>query len=89
MRFLPGTPDIPDELIRDVVDGKAVFLCGAGVSMRVKMPSFKELADRIYTELGETPGRQEPFLSRHCSYDSYTGNALLRLRHAGATALAG
>jgi NAD-dependent SIR2 family protein deacetylase len=57
MRFLPGSPDIPDELIRDVAEGDAVFLCGAGVSMRVNFPSFKVLAEQIYNEIGETPDR--------------------------------
>lgn len=55
MRFIPGTPDIPDDLIKDVADGHAVFLCGAGVSMRVGMPSFGELTDQIYSEIGEMP----------------------------------
>jgi len=54
MRFFPGSPDIPGELIRDVVEGNAVFLCGAGVSMRVNLPSFKQLADLIYAEIGES-----------------------------------
>jgi NAD-dependent SIR2 family protein deacetylase len=54
MRFLEHSADIPDDLIQAVNDGNAVFLCGAGVSMRVGMPSFKELAEGIYRELGET-----------------------------------
>jgi NAD-dependent SIR2 family protein deacetylase len=54
MRFLEDGADIPDELISSVLDGDAVFLCGAGVSMRVGMPSFEELTDGIYTELKET-----------------------------------
>jgi hypothetical protein len=57
MRFLSGSPDVPDDLIRDVTDGNAVFLCGAGVSMRAKFPSFKQLAEQIYGHLGETPRR--------------------------------
>ena len=55
MRFIAGTPDIPDDLITDVSDGYAVFLCGAGVSRRVGMPLFNELTDQIYAEIGETP----------------------------------
>src|SRR5262249_41094902 len=54
MRFLEDGAEIPDELIRSASDGDAVFLCGAGVSMRVNMPSFKNLTDDIYIELGET-----------------------------------
>jgi hypothetical protein len=41
-------------LIRTVDDGDAVFLCGAGVSRRVELPSFKKLTEQIYQELGET-----------------------------------
>jgi hypothetical protein len=55
MRFLEDGADIPDDLIRAVSDGNAVFLCGAGVSMRVNMPSFKKLTEDIYQTLGETP----------------------------------
>jgi NAD-dependent SIR2 family protein deacetylase len=55
MRFFTGTPDIPDELIKDVAEGNAVFLCGAGVSMRVGMPSFGALTAKIYDDIGETP----------------------------------
>ena len=58
MRFIAGTPDIPDELINDVSDGRAVFLCGAGVSKRAGMPLFGPLTDQIYAEIGETPNNE-------------------------------
>jgi len=58
MRFIAGTPDIPDELINDVSDGRAVFLCGAGVSKRIGMPLFGKLTDQIYAEIGETPNNE-------------------------------
>jgi hypothetical protein len=54
MRFLKDGADIPDELIRAVTDGDAVFLCGAGVSRQVGLPSFRVLTERVYRELGET-----------------------------------
>lgn len=54
MRFLEEGADIPDDLIRAVNHGDAVFLCGAGVSRRVGLPSFKELTEQVYRELGET-----------------------------------
>ncbi|XSC43446.1 SIR2 family protein [Bradyrhizobium sp. RDT10] len=55
MRFVEQGADIPDELIRAVIDGSATFLCGAGVSFRVNLPSFKLLTDRVYALLGEAP----------------------------------
>ncbi len=58
MRFLEDGADIPDELIRAVTDGNAVFLCGAGVSRRVGLPSFQELTEQIYRELGEAHGNE-------------------------------
>lgn len=54
MKFLEATADIPDELVTDALAGRVVFLCGAGISMRVGLPSFKGLTDLIYEELGET-----------------------------------
>mgnify|MGYP001194460857 FL=1 len=55
MRFIENGSDIPDDLIRTVSDGDAVFLCGAGASMRLAdMPSFQTLTNRIYAELGES-----------------------------------
>lgn len=55
MRFLEQGADIPDELIRAVTNGDATFLCGAGVSYRAKLPSFKQLTARIYARLGKSP----------------------------------
>lgn len=55
MRFLQDGADIPDELVTAVQEGNAVFLCGAGVSFRVGLPSFELLAERVYKLLGEVP----------------------------------
>jgi hypothetical protein len=55
VRFLEDGADIPDDLIRAVRDGGATFLCGAGVSRRIGLPSFEELTTRVYARLGETP----------------------------------
>jgi SIR2-like domain len=55
VRFLERGADIPDDLIRAVRDGRATFVCGAGVSFRVKLPSFKQLTDQVYERLGESP----------------------------------
>ncbi|WGJ13766.1 SIR2 family protein [Methylocapsa sp. D3K7] len=55
MRFVEKGADIPDELIRAVTNGSATFLCGAGVSFRVNLPSFEELTKRVYAQLGDSP----------------------------------
>src|ERR1700730_3224128 len=59
VRFLEQGSDIPDELIRAVTNGNATFLCGAGVSFRANLPSFKKLTERVYAQLGESP-KDEP-----------------------------
>jgi NAD-dependent SIR2 family protein deacetylase len=55
VRFVENGADIPDELIRAVTNGSATFLCGAGVSFRADLPSFRELTERVYDRLGESP----------------------------------
>jgi hypothetical protein len=50
VRFLEQGVDIPDDLIRSVIKGDATFLCGAGVSLRAGLPSFRRLTGRsLYT----------------------------------------
>jgi NAD-dependent SIR2 family protein deacetylase len=53
MRFLPNSADIPQDLIRSVGDGEVIFLCGAGVSLAVGLPTFKKLTDDVYASIGE------------------------------------
>jgi len=58
VRFIEQGSDIPDALIRAVNDGHATFLCGAGVSFRANLPSFKILTERVYEQLGEAPDEE-------------------------------
>ncbi len=53
MKFLQNGPDIPNELIAAQERGEVIFICGAGVSMQLGLPSFKGLIQRVYDELGE------------------------------------
>ena len=55
MQFREDGADIPEDLIRAVGNGSATFLCGAGVSFRVNLPSFRELTMGVYSRLGESP----------------------------------
>lgn len=54
MRFDPSGPDLPPELIAAQEHGEVVFVCGAGVSMTVGLPSFQKLVTDIYADLGES-----------------------------------
>jgi hypothetical protein len=53
MKFLPNSADIPHDLIRSVSDGEVIFLCGAGVSFGVGLPTFRKLTDDVYASIGE------------------------------------
>lgn len=58
MRFLEQGADIPEELIRAVSDGRATFLCGAGVSRRLNLPMFGELTTQIYARMQASPDEE-------------------------------
>src|SRR6266404_8400087 len=85
MRFLLDGPEIPDHLIRGVIEGAVVFLCGAGVSRRASMPLFKGLTKHIYKILGETianePSEQEAF--KRGEYDRALRSLEKRTRRPG------
>lgn len=53
MKFLPDGPDIPQELLTAQEKGDVLFICGAGVSMTVGLPSFRGLVVAVYEALGE------------------------------------
>jgi hypothetical protein len=53
VQFIEGGPDIPDELLLALDEGRVVFFCGAGVSRaKANLPDFFGLADKILTTLG-------------------------------------
>jgi hypothetical protein len=87
MRFLEDGTDIPDDLIRAVIDGSAVFLCGAGVSMRANLPSFKQLAEQVYQKLGEVyttePAERRDF--ERAEYDRALRSLEKRTHRPGTT----
>lgn len=53
MKLLPDGPDIPLELLTAQEKGEVLFICGAGVSMTVGLPSFRGLVTAVYEALGE------------------------------------
>ena len=59
MRFRQNGPDIPDELVALQERGDTIFICGAGVSRMVDLPSFRGLVESVYEDLGED-WRQHP-----------------------------
>ncbi|SHL46809.1 SIR2 family protein [Bradyrhizobium lablabi] len=75
MKFLPNSADIPHDLIRSVNDGDVIFLCGAGVSFGVGLPTFKKLTDDVYATIGESRSH-EP--AEMIAYDKEEFDRVLR-----------
>jgi SIR2-like domain len=55
MQFIRGGPDIPDEVIEALEEGRLILFCGAGLSMPV-LPSFRGLVEKVYQRLHEDIG---------------------------------
>ncbi|HMS15229.1 MAG TPA: SIR2 family protein [Planctomycetota bacterium] len=85
MQFVPGGPDIPDQLIQDHADGKVVFFCGAGISIPLGLPNFEQLVDGMVCHVGEPLNEDENEDKRLKRYDSVIRQYESRLvggRHA-------
>lgn len=78
MRFHQLGPDFPEELIDDLLEGDAVFLCGAGVSFP-QLPGFERLVTNVYARLGEerTPAEEHAFTAKR--YEEVLGALARRL----------
>src|SRR5260370_16477702 len=76
MKFIEAGADVSNDLIREVNDGKVVFLCGAGVSRGVGLPLFQCLTDEVYTKLGESRGNEaaERIAYGRAEYDRVLGS---------------
>lgn len=56
MRFFANGPNIPDLLLQRCDQGRVVFLCGAGVSLKAEMPTFVELTQHVVEFLSPPDG---------------------------------
>jgi hypothetical protein len=72
MRIADETADLPPALITEQERGDVVFLCGAGVSQRVGLPSFDRLTRQIYARLNE---RWEPHPAEMDAMEPGAGHA--------------
>lgn len=51
LRFSEDGPEFPTQLIDDLLEGRVVFFCGAGVSTP-PLPGFQALVNDVYAQLG-------------------------------------
>lgn len=56
-------PDLPAELLQAHEEGRLILFCGAGISFRASLPSFKGLIDQTFTRLHtkKIAGEQEAY----------------------------
>ncbi len=55
MRFVENGPDVPEEVLQAQRKGELLFVVGSGVSKRLGLPLFSELAADVYRALGQPP----------------------------------
>ena len=79
LRFSADGPEFPGDLVNQILAGKVVFVCGAGVSLP-QLPTFKGLVTGVYAELGMQPDAAEQGSIDAQRYEEALG-ALAR-RHA-------
>ena len=73
MQFVTNGPQVPERLIQAHEEGRVVFFCGAGISYPAKLPGFKGLVDRVYSEVGEIPSPTERAAIKAAKYDTAIG----------------
>lgn len=73
MQFVRNGPDVPERLLRLHEEGRVVFFCGAGISVPAGLPSFAELVDLLFRELGHTPDAVQAAAMRGGQFDTTVG----------------
>lgn len=78
IRLSEEGPSFPDALVDDMLEGKVVFLCGAGVSSP-QLPGFKQLVDDVFRQLNveKTTGEIRSF--GEARYEEVLGSLARRL----------
>ena len=79
MRFVADGPDIPEPLLRAQRAGEVMFVIGAGVSKNAKLPLFGELAERIYTRIGQGAPGTPHSIATSAEDDAHTAKQYDRL----------
>jgi hypothetical protein len=83
IRFSEDGLSFPDSLIDEMLEGRVLFLCGAGVSSP-QLPGFKELAQKVYKKLGVEMSRAEEEAFKHDRYEEALGSLARRLSNPDA-----
>jgi hypothetical protein len=83
LRFSADGPDFPTPLIDALLDGRVLFLCGAGISTP-QLPGFGGLVTRVYEELGVTFTDGEKEARDAYRYEEVLGSLARRLADQSA-----
>lgn len=83
LRFSADGPDFPPPLIDALLDGKVLFLCGAGISTP-QLPGFGGLVTRVFEELGVTFTDGEKEARDAFRYEEVLGSLARRLADRSA-----
>ncbi|WP_303961202.1 SIR2 family protein [Succinatimonas hippei] len=82
MKFIDDGVDIPENLIREVEEGRVVFFCGAGVSCSIGLCTFSGLVNEVYRRLHTSMDDLEEKAYKQNNFDRTLG--LLEKRIPGS-----
>ena len=73
MKFIDDGVDIPENLIREVEEGRVVFFCGAGVSCSIGLCTFSGLVNEVYRRLHTSMDYLEEKAYKQNNFDRILG----------------
>lgn len=73
MKWVRGGPDLPEELLQLLEDGRLVLFCGAGVSYPAGLPGFRGLVERVYQQTHEVKSELEQAEFERLNFDRVLG----------------
>jgi hypothetical protein len=68
IQWIPDGPELPVEVLESLEDGDLVLFCGAGISVRAGLPTFKKLVQSVYDFFPDTSQEIEDLIESN-QYD--------------------
>src|SRR5258707_1129598 len=73
MKWIIGGPDLPEELLQLLEDGRLALFCGAGASYPAGLPGFSGLVERVYQQTNQVKSELEQAEFDRLNFDRVLG----------------
>ncbi len=73
MKWVSGGPDLPEEVLQLLEDGRLVLFCGAGVSYPAGLPGFRGLVEHVYQQTHQIKSELEQAEFDRLNFDRVLG----------------